>query len=996
MSIKRIVFIFIRLLVFIPIFSVCALLALPVGAAKDFAFSPAGDSASDTHWADSVFSHLSPDERLAQLFIVECSSKWTPENKLFKDVERFVTDYGVGGVIFFYGGPVRQAVITNRFQAQTRVPLMIAQDGEWGLGMRLDSTISFPRQLTMGALRDDAVIYETGLEIGRQCNRLGVNIDFAPCVDVYNNPDNSVIVNRSFGSDVNAVARKACALMTGMQDCNILTTAKHFPGHGNTAVDSHKSLPEISSTAQELDSVEMFPYKYLIKNGLRGIMTGHLFVPSLDTSSLTPASLSKDINTGIIKNKLGFKGLIFTDALAMKAVAGNYKPGQTELNAFLAGVDVFLMPADFEKAFQTLKEARDSGLISQKDIDARCIRVLRAKKQMGLNRFKPVDTLNLYNDLNYVNSNYLINKIARGAVTLIKNDNDILPLKSLDTKKIAVVAVGNGETGAFEEMTGKYTATDIFAIKKSATPEEFSLLISKLKPYDVVILAMHGGNQYPSTFGFTSDCINFAQNIARKKSVILDIFNNPLSFNRFTEKDNFKAVIISYENSEPLQIASAQMIFGGQPFLGRLPLNIDSDYKCGKGLETIPVRLQYVEPQDVGADEFYLGLLDSLLIESIRAKAFPGCQIVAAVDGKVFYEKSFGYFTYDNTRKVTDNDIYDLASVTKITSVVPSLMHLYEQNRFNPDEKLNAYLPEARGTNKADLLCKDILLHQAGLQPWLSVQRKAFRRGSYVNDFVSDSMTDFYCNPIGGGYFVCDAYRDTVMKLIYNSKLIPKKKYLYSDLGFYLLARSIENITHSRLDSYTDSLFHKLGAYKTCYCPHHLMLDSICAPTEFDKLYHRNQLQGYVQDMGAALMGGISGHSGLFSNADDLAKYMQMLLNGGVYGGEKFFDKKTVDLFTGRYKNEKNRRGLGFDKNTDTGAGSASSLSSAKGFGHTGYSGTFVWADPDTKIVFIFLSNRIYPDAENNKILELNVRKRAQSLIYKSLEYGSYKNVSAK
>ncbi|MBO4373207.1 MAG: hypothetical protein J5826_09765, partial [Bacteroidales bacterium] len=291
-TLKQVSFFVLKTLLFTAVIAALLLFAFPVSYARNFAYSPHGDSAVHNRWVDSVFATMTPDERVGQLFMVEVSSKWGAADKLYKNVEQYVSDYHIGGVLFFYGGPNRQAAITNKLQSISKVPLMVAQDAEWGLGMRLDSTISYPRQLTLGAIEDEDLVYQTGKEIARQCRRLGVNIDFAPCVDIYDNPGNSVIVNRSFGSDKQEVARKSLAIMSGMQDGGILTTIKHFPGHGNTVTDSHFDLPVIKGDKQRIDTFELYPFKHLINNGAKGVMVGHLFVEAYDDSiAKTPSSV---------------------------------------------------------------------------------------------------------------------------------------------------------------------------------------------------------------------------------------------------------------------------------------------------------------------------------------------------------------------------------------------------------------------------------------------------------------------------------------------------------------------------------------------------------------------------------------------------------------------------------------------------------------------------------------------------------------------------------
>lgn len=588
-TLKNAAFFALKTLIFTVVLSISLLYFFPVTYARNFAYSPHGDSAVHNRWVDSVFATMTPDERVGQLFMVEVSSKWGAADKLYKNVEQYVTDYHIGGVLFFYGGPNRQAAITNKLQSISKVPLMIAQDAEWGLGMRLDSTISYPRQLTLGAVEDDEIVYQTGLEIARQCRRLGVNIDFAPCVDIYDNPGNSVIVNRSFGSDKQEVARKSLAIMSGMQDGGILTTAKHFPGHGNTVTDSHYDLPIIKGDKQRIDTFELYPFKYLINNGVKGIMVGHLFVEAYDDSiAQTPSSISENIISKLLKKNLGFQGLVFTDALAMQGVSRNYPSGELEIRAFKAGVDVFLQPKDFVAAYNGIIAARDSGYISQKEIDIRCKKILLAKKQLGLDNFQPVSTENLYQDLNNDYAQNLQSQIVKNSITLIKNRDNLLPLKDLSSKRIAAVSIGKtAEETEFEISLRRFTNLDVFTIEKEAEPASFTTLSDTLKTYDLVIIGFHNCNAYPPRFGFTANSINFAETLAKTTPVVLGIFTNPMGFTKFNPKnDNFAAILVAYDDTPLARRIAGEMVFGELPFKGRLPVRINAKYPHGTGFKT--------------------------------------------------------------------------------------------------------------------------------------------------------------------------------------------------------------------------------------------------------------------------------------------------------------------------------------------------------------------------------------------------------------------------
>jgi len=583
-----------KILIFVPLISALIFFTFPFGYAQDYSFSPKGDSAVHNRWVDSVFKTMTEDEKIGQLFMVELSSKWTIDDNRFQAIESYINNYHIGGVIFFYGGPVRQAGLTNYLQKKSKIPLMIAQDGEWGLAMRLDSTVSFPRNLCLGAVKNNEIIYETGLEIGKICNRMGVNIDFMPCVDIYDNPLNTVIANRSFGSNIHDVAQKAYAIVLGMEENRILCTAKHFPGHGNTNVDSHEALPVISDSKEKIDSAALYPFKYLIENKIGGVMIGHLFVPAFDEGlEKTPSSISKKIINDLLINTLNFNGLVFTDALQMKGVSANYPSGELEVRAFEAGVDVFLMPSDCKKSFFAVKEAVKSGRISQSEIDKRCKKILLAKKRMGLDKFSPVKTQNLYQDLNRLETRLLVKKIYENAITLVKNDLSILPIRDFSDKKIAALSISkDGTTTEFEKHFLQYSnSVKLFSISKTASQKEFDTLYNKLESFDYVIIGLHDVNSYPKNFGLTDITVNFVDKICKRQKIVVDFFNSPLAINKFQNYKQFSSIVISYEDTPLAREISSDMIFGSLNFKGKLPLNVNNDFKEGQSITTENLKL---------------------------------------------------------------------------------------------------------------------------------------------------------------------------------------------------------------------------------------------------------------------------------------------------------------------------------------------------------------------------------------------------------------------
>ena len=940
-------------------------------------------------WVDSVFNSLRPDEKIAQLFMVAAYSNKGIEHK--EEIARLIKKYKIGGLIFFQGGPVRQANLTNYYQSISETPLMIAMDAEWGLGMRLDSTVSFPRQMTLGAIEDNKLIYEMGAEIAKQLKRLGVHINFAPVVDINNNPKNPVINSRSFGEDKENVSRKGFAYMAGLQDNRVLATAKHFPGHGDTDSDSHETLPTISHSKERLNAVEFYPFKQLIKSGLGGVMVAHLNIPSLDTIKNLPSTLSEKVVDGLLKKELGFDGLIFTDALNMKGVTNHFEPGEIEVKALIAGNDVLLYPENIPKAIRKIKRAVKNKEISWDEINKRCRKVLAAKRWFGLDKYKPIETNGLVEELNSVNSDLINRHLIESSLTLVKNDEKLLPIKSLDTLNIATVTIASVKSFTFQKTLGLYAKSEDFFISKNASVEEYNKLINDLSKYNLVIVGILSSDRRPSKkFGISENSIKFVEKLSSEKNVILDLFANPYALDYLKNHKKIKSIIVSYENSKLFKNISAQLIFGGIPALGRLPVSANNDFAVGSGIINYEkIRNKYSIPEEVNISSTKLAKIDSIVFEAIENKATPGCQILISRQGTVIYNKSFGYFTYAKKHKVLNSDIYDLASITKIAATLPSLMKLYEQGKFDINESISKYLPFLDTTNKKDLLITDILTHQAQLTPWIPFYTETIENEKLYKQIYSKIKTKNFSVQVAENLYITESYKDSIYLKIAQSELWDKKEYKYSDLGFYLFYKIIEDITTQKLDEYVDSEFYKpLGANSLTYNPLRKFDRNKIAPTENDKVFRNQIIKGFVHDPGAAMLGGVCGHAGLFSNANDIAKLMQMYLNNGTYGGVKYFENETIALFTKcMFCKEGNRRALGFDKPEMDFSKDGPTFQgvSAESFGHSGFTGTLVWADPEKQIVYVFLSNRIYPDADNRELIITNVRTRIQEAIYDAI-----------
>jgi beta-N-acetylhexosaminidase len=944
------------------------------------------ESENQSKWVDSVFAALTPDQRIAQLFMVPAySNKSLAENQGVTDL---VSKYNIGGIIFFQGGPLSQARMTNYWQGISKTPLFIAIDGEWGLGMRLkDSTISFPKQMTLGAIQDNLLIYKMGEEIASQFKRLGIHINFAPVVDVNCNPRNPVINYRSFGESRENVALKGIAYMKGMQDKGILATAKHFPGHGDTDKDSHKTLPVINHGVALMDSVDLYPFRELIRNGLSSVMVAHLYVPAFDPEQSIATTLSHNVITGLLKEKMGFQGMVFTDALGMKGVTENTEPGQIEVMALQAGNDILLMSENVVVAIQAIKDAIIAGKLKQSDIDDRCKKILIYKYKAGLHHKQKVVLQNLYTDLHTQTSDWINRCLYEASVTIIKNDSAILPLRGLDSLRIACVSVGRAGKTDFQEMMDNYGKVSYFNLAADANSSSIATLASSLKDYNLVIIGLHSSSNSPSdNFGITASMIQAVKTIAAQNPVILDVFANPYSIDAFGSLENVKAAIVSYQDNELSQNAAAEAIFGGIAVDGRLPVTASSHFPLNAGFKTPKIRLKYTIPEDAGIDSKSLLKIDSIILKGIKDTIYPGCQVLIAVDGKVIYHKSFGYHTYDQTSPVKNSDLYDLASLTKIAATTISIMRLYEEGLINVDEKLVKYLPELDSSNKENIIIRELMAHQARLKPFIPFYKKTLIGELLDTNIYRKEKSAMFPYRVAENIYIRWDYPDTLFQAIINSDLRESSKYKYSDMGFYMLKMAIEKITNQTIDKYVLENFYKpLGLSTMCYQPRNYFDLSRIIPSEKDTFFRQQILQGDVNDPGAAMYGGIQGHAGLFSNSNDLAILLQMLIQSGEYGGERYYKQETVNEFT-RYQYKDNRRGLGFDKPIqDRDGGPTCKAASDESFGHSGFTGTYVWADPKYDLVYVFLSNRTYPYSENNKLLESGIRTNIQSVIYSAI-----------
>ncbi|MEL6390250.1 MAG: glycoside hydrolase family 3 N-terminal domain-containing protein [Bacteroidota bacterium] len=943
-----------------------------------------------SEWVDSIMNEMTTAEKIGQIFMIRAFSKEDPSH--IKDVKRQIKDYQVGGICFFQGSPLKQAALTQEYQEMSDVPMMIGIDGEWGLGMRFPKdAISFPKQLTIGAINDHQLIYRMGKEIGRQCQLSGVNVNFAPAVDVNNNPLNPVINIRSFGEDPFNVAAKAYAYMKGLEDSDVMACAKHFPGHGDTDVDSHHDLPIIPHDRARLDSIELFPFQMMIRQGIPAVMTAHLSVPTLDSRENRPTTLSSYVVEDLLRDDMGFEGLAFTDAMEMKGVTKYYNPGEADVEAFLAGNDVILLPENMDAAMRAMKEAVASGIISTERLDRSVRRVLEAKYDMNLDEvITRASQENLMTEVNSKEAAVIKAKIYERALTLVDNSEGTLPLTSLLGREYGSISLGSTGINTFQQRLDDYIDVSHYHQSKNNTnPTTYDEHVTSLKDKDLVFVTIQDMSRYGSkNYGVDQLQINFIKQLASETKVILSIFGSPYAAKYF---EDIATVLIAYEEDEMAQDAAAQAIMGAIDITGKLPVTASDRYPVGTGVKIPSLnRIGFALPEAVGLSSDTLSRIDDLVDELIQLKAAPGCQVLVAKDNKVVYHRSFGHHTYNEDLAVDNDDVFDLASVTKVLASTISAMHLQDADQFNPKDRIRQYIPEEDTTNKANIVYEDMLAHVAGLAAWipfyaetLDVELDNQPSTSYYRETPSDSFGVM----VTPSLYLRTDYPDTIWRKIFSSQLRETNEYRYSDLAFYITNKTINNLSGYWVDGYAEiNFYNPMGLRRTMFNPYRILDQDDIVPTEHDQ-YWRNQIvDGTVHDMGAAMLGGVSGHAGLFSNAREVGVLLQMVLNGGQYGGRQYLKPETVEYYTRRHWRS-TRRGIGWDmKELDPDRTlNISEKASRHAFGHLGFTGNSAFADPDHDLVFVFLSNRTFPTMKNNTLGKEDFRPRIQSVVYDAL-----------
>ncbi|NBC24717.1 MAG: serine hydrolase [Bacteroidetes bacterium] len=847
--------------------------------------------------------------------------------------------------------------------------------------------------MTLGAMdeKSEETIEQMGFWIGESLREIGVHLNFAPVIDVNNNAENPVINYRSFGENPKKVSENGIAYMRGLHAAKVAACAKHFPGHGDTDVDSHMDLPVIRHSKARLDSVELYPFKKLIAAGVPAIMVAHLHIPELDDRPNRPSTLSRNTVDGLLRDELGYQGLIITDAMEMKGVTRHFPPGEAEVLAIEAGNDMICLPSSPRTVYKKLLAAVRSGRISSENLEFHVKKILSLKYKVGLHQF---DVSNIKANRSFTSRpKWDISKeqIFERSITCLANKGNKIPVRQVGQGLFGALSIGANGPTAFTNQLKKYTTILDFNVDKYFQSNSSKNMLLKLESMDLVFIGIHGLKNSPkNNYGLSRATVDFLRKLQERTQIVVVVFGNPYVLD---DLDFLEHLVVGYENHPMAQSIAAQMLFGARAITGKLPVSAGI-YKEGTGLKIPEMkRLAWAIPESVGLSRDSLARIDELVAELIKEKAAPACQILVARRNKVVYHKAFGTHTYESSTPTLLSDIFDVASVTKVAATTLAIMRLFDQGKIDLKAPLAKYLPEVIGTNKENLTILEIMSHRAGLKSWIPFYKNTLKKSVTGNTIPS---TTYYRQEVKGGYAVTVAnrlfmkknYVDSIYQLILDSPLRRKGQYKYSDLGLILLARIIHSIDGRTLDKFVEEEFYEpMGLKRTGFNPIDRSISpSSIVPSEYDDYFRMQVLRGYVHDMGAAMLGGVSGHAGLFTNAQELAALFQMLLNGGVYGGERFLSSKTVKLFTKRVRGA-SRRGIGFDMkqlNPNKSQNVAESVSRGT-FGHLGFTGIAAWADPEEELIYLFLSNRTYPSMSNKKLARNKYRKRIHEAVYRAI-----------
>jgi len=931
-------------------------------------------------WAAAVLDTLSLEAKVGQLLVTHANgTREGTTGAEWRRLVHLVEDVGVGGVLFLRGEADVQAQATRALQARADLPLLVAQDMEYGAGMRVEGATAFPNPMALGATRSPELAYLMGRAVAEEARAMGVHQNYAPVADVNNNPLNPIINVRSFGEDPALVAAMTAAYVRGMQDGGLIATVKHFPGHGDTETDSHNALPRLPFDRARLDAVELVPFRAAVGAGVMSVMTGHLDLPRLDPG--LPATLSRRIVTGLLREELGFGGLVVTDGLDMAGVRAGRDAGEVAVAALEAGADQLVLTRDEDRAHAAIVSAVRSGRISERRIDASVRRILRAKAWAGLaapvpQRVAPASPAaerpggpepeadpEAVRRTRFARlaapspdvrrrSERLAEEIARRAVTVVQPSGGPVPFVGPEAPRRYLTLV-------LDDSEDEATGAPFVEAVAAAVPEggrathrrlgvgdpaqRYDEALAQAPLHDVVLVAAFvrvrswsGQIELPARHKALVERL-----MAGPRPVVLLAFGNPyvpLGLPRPA------AFVAGYGATPEIQRAAADALFGRIAVGGRLPVSIPGRYRYGQGERIAQQALRPAPPEEAGMDADVIERIDAVIEEGLASHAFPGAAVAVGRGGALVHLRGYGHFTYSDLDRVTAQSVYDLASLTKVVATTTAAMRLVEEGRLDLDAPVARYVPAFGQNGKAAVTVRQLLAHQAGQRAFHPFhQDPALRSPEAIRAFI---------------------YRDA-------PRYAPGTETVYSDFDMIVLGDVIEAITGRPLDVYVrETFFEPLGMTQTGYRATG-RTDPEVVPTEDDDYFRHRLLQGEVHDEAAWLLGGVAGHAGLFSTAEDLARFAFMLTNGGEAYGRRFLQPETIRAFTRRVSPRgQYPMALGWMtwRPPEEGESSAGTRFGPNSYGHTGFTGTSIWIDPDRELFVILLTNRVHPSRERSRI----------------------------
>tara|TARA_B100001142_G_scaffold330391_1_gene399125 strand:+ start:110595 stop:113384 length:2790 start_codon:yes stop_codon:yes gene_type:complete len=903
---------------------------------------------------DSIKKDISLRDKISQMVMIRMDGNFhNNESWKKKDIEYFINKYKIGGLITFTGNIHGTFENIKYFQSISETPLFIASDYERGLGVFISGTL-FPSNMAVAATGDKNYSYLQGKITAIEAKSIGVNFILAPVLDINNNKNNPIINFRSYGDNPEVVSEYGLSFIKGIQDQGLIACAKHYPGHGNTNTDSHTKLPIIDISKEELYNNELYPFKNAVLSGVKSIMTGHIVIPSIDQDNI-PATFSKKIVNDILIEDWNFNGLVITDALEMGALTSNVWHGESAIKAIEAGADIILLPLNATSAIESVYNAVQSGRISLDRINYSYNKIIKQKEEMGLFSESYNNWIDVEKNIASSENRKIANKIAEKSITLVKNNKNIIPFNPNNYKKVThlLLSTDNDLRQRLKSFARdiRYihgNVNEIYVNDKLTSLGKQDIL-NKVKDSDVIIVSML--IRISMDKGLSTIDNSHNQLLSDLKSLNIPIIGVSFGSPYLPDYNHLDAYLCSYGYGSVSLKATTDALFGRKDISGELPINLNDIYKTGHGLKVKKNYKIFNSQLNIDLNESF-----DIIYTAISDSIFPGAQLFVSKGDKILINKSFGNHTYEKDSKIITNEsIYDVASLTKVLSTTPVAMKLIQKKLLSLDFYLSDFYPEFNSGNKKEVTIRHLLTHSSGLP-------------AYVEYYKINSI-----NP------ELDIINDIVNL---DLEYIPDEKMVYSDLGMILLYDIIKKVSNSDLDKLSNKYFYKpFNMTNTYFNP---INDDIVVPTEYDKHYRMKLIKGEVHDENAYILNGVSGHAGLFSNSTDIGTFSKFFLNEGVLLGRRYLKKDLIRTFTSKTKNPVNSdRALGWDTPSDRGS-SAGDYFSIGSYGHLGFTGTSLWIDPNEEIIIVFLTNRVYPTRENKGIY--NIRRELHNSIMTNIK----------